>query len=490
MDQLPIELVHYIFGYLDLIDLCKCKLVQKKFYKFVKLFRIKELVLNGYDLRENVYRNWLYTKRLLNYNYMVDSRLENLDKIKMDLNYLRRLKIDYPTLIYELDLELINRFELLTELSIRCFKLDIIGTETELKLTNLISFELIIDENMYDPIQLNTPKLKGLLLEYIPESMTFCYPLTVEYLEINQYCPYLMKFKNLVYLKCEYDLFDLNILTNLPKLKKFVTLVDLTELRSIVFLKLLIVRKRKLKRNDLKIFCDCFEVLKPSDINTICLSSIRGSFPFLQTLDRIDFTLFPIYVLGFEPLLELIKLTHRLYNRMQFIQMITIEKRVIYQANWLSFMSHCLSLSRLVVRNTNLNQLFYNKLPQVCSLVLLETYDKRDLNLNFEFINKMFNLLSFKTDQQLSLDSNLELNRLKYLDLIQFKIQQDDVIIIKFERNSYELFVNDELKSKKLTFEQLIELCKKWKKRTKIHMTRSRIKRLKRKSVDDNNLNE
>ena len=61
------------------------------------------------------------------------------------------------------------------------------------------------------------------------------------------------------------------------------------------------------------------------------------------------------------------------------------------QASLINFLTNCQNLCVLSLSFSELDQNFYNKLPSFSSLTCLSV--DTDLKLNFEFLNRMYNLI-------------------------------------------------------------------------------------------------
>lgn len=85
---------------------------------------------------------------------------------------------------------------------------------------------------------------------------------------------------------------------------------------------------------------------------------------------------------------------------------------------------------------------FFEKLPEFTSLLELEiNAENQDLQLDFgAFLFRMTNLFFLKTDQSLKVDFVRDLiQRLRFLNRIQFKANGQEFIIKKLDKDQYKL---------------------------------------------------
>ena len=190
---------------------------------------------------------------------------------------------------------------------------------------------------------------------------------------------------------------------------------------------------------------------------------------YAKTADSLDF----VELINYNVLMRLInyKLPVDFFKRFNSIQKIEVffveDEKQLKQ-----FIKRCLNLKSLSVNKCKLSQQFYEELPSLTSLSYLyvgpvENIVDGEIELNFKFINRMFNLIEFETNKQLNLNEEFDLNRLRYLETIRFKI---DLInrfhVKKLGRDRYNAFVfnqnteNKKLIGKEIEFIQINELYK------------------------------
>ena len=112
--------------------------------------------------------------------------------------------------------------------------------------------------------------------------------------------------------------------------------------------------------------------------------------------------------------------------------------------------------------NGQLDQQFFDhQLASACSLNRLVIKGDKEIKLNLEFTNKITNLITFKTDQELNLTNAFNFfNRLRRLKEIEFKVSKNDVHIQKSGKDRYCIYDFDQDRwSKEMKFIKLIRWC-------------------------------
>ena len=165
LEELPIEIHHMIFGYLDLIQVCKCRLLSKKFNEIVKAFRVRELLVYS----SNWYRrsSWFRDgKPIYPYNTVSNRKVSILSSSSIDLEYLKRLCFYGVVESDKFSLEVVNRLQHLVQLDLF---FEVKGTGYKTKQLKLPSLEhLFIQFGFRVVVEFDAPRLESIILNYRP----------------------------------------------------------------------------------------------------------------------------------------------------------------------------------------------------------------------------------------------------------------------------------------------------------------------------------
>lgn len=207
MKRLPTEIWCKILNNLNVNDLLKCRLINSKFNSIIKNhMKIETIHINAssklfykqyYDFTyEPIESNqYFYAKNLNLLNCSFKQILKNLKKLSIYSWYYFKFNSSLFSLF-----NLINQFTHLEYLQIDFRTSERNGT---FNLPNLKY--LSIHSHSFEPIKLNTPKLKAVKFACYFEKLDFIFPDSITHLCTMEYEPNVIKFKNL-------ERYDLNYL--------------------------------------------------------------------------------------------------------------------------------------------------------------------------------------------------------------------------------------------------------------------------------------
>ena len=377
---------------------------------------------------------------------------------------LKRLRIF--SIDFKLNLEVLNKFSQLEHLEIEdCLKVDQV---TRLSLQNLKALKIVLYNGL--DLELDLPNLQALFIyceSY--ENVKFNYPRSIQYLSFYNYNDYFLKFKNIEYLDC-YEEFSLSwqVLRNYSKLK-VISIHDDYEPELIETIR----QNTELNKQNLKIYQNGLLVVDGKEINNYDFSEDKLHYlmnNYAKTAESLEF----VKLIKYNELMRLVnyKLPADFFKKFNCIKRLEVcdendEKQLI------QFIKHCSNLKSLILSNCKLSQQFYEELPSLTSLCYLHVdpfineIGDEEIELNFKFINRMFNLIEFETGKQSNLNEEFDLNRLRYLKTMEFKIHKiNGFWVEKLGKDRYNAAVfnlatrNSELIGEKIKFVQIIEVFK------------------------------
>ena len=440
MDKLPLELFYHLFEYLDLDELFNLRLTCKEFNEMLKEFRIRELRffdpnIKTYDVIKIRKRNWFYSNQLVNPNNLINiSKSFILNPTLFNVNHLKRLKIygfgnsinyksdkycypdkdnDFKLVCSRFNLQTINKFNQLEHLEMQ---LGVLVESIHLELTNLKILKIYLPKNFDSFIEINAPILQALKLSLYQnafELIKFCHPQSVQYLSINVYNSYFLIFKNITCLVSYFaHKLDSNVLSNYTRLNELHFQADYENVLAKIVQQNL--------NNGLKIYMSGVRLVDGKIIDDVFKNN-EESFLF-KNYSNLEDCLDFIYKINYSKSMRLVNtLLPDFFKKLNNIKEIYIDSKVNDQNNFIQFIEQCQNLTRIAINNSELNQLFYGNLPSICSIDRLCINEAKKVNLNFKFINRMFNLIDFDTNQQLDLNDISNLARLRYLKKIRFE---------------------------------------------------------------------
>ena len=485
LDNLPYELYQILLKFVDLEDLLELRSVCKKLNQIISEFKIEEMIFSDLDYHNDF--NWFYINRPMYYKNMIDiSTLFLLSTSLINVQHLKCLCIDNIETNELFDLDKLNKFKQLEHLTLKLELPKFKEIKKRLSLPNLKSLSLYCQSFTNEKIEIaiETSKLRALNLnDHLDLSyFKFIHPLTINYLKLNYYESYIEIFKNLEYLECS-NVFDKGSIL----LSAFSNLKEIKIRWSIpIFLPALLTEISRLER-ETKVYLKGVELKTGEEFNGYNnQNELDFQMNHYRTLSRnLDYD----NLINYSKLMELVSVIPEDFFRKYInIQKVQTDKKVENQDNLIKFIKKCSNLRELSLRNSKLNQSFYDELHLICSLIDLRIDEDTDLKLNFEFINKIYYLVIFETNQQLDLNENHRLDQLNYLNRIEFKITDHQISIDKLMGNKYEFdneyYSDDKLKrltKYKMNFNDLIKWCTLLKVENEGPITRSKFKKLKTK---------
>ena len=432
LNDLPIELHYKIFSYLWIDDLFNLRLVSKKSNYAISQFGIEELcfINPGNELRTY----WFHTYKPVDFRYFTctKTKLFILRSSIFNLKCLKRLWIEDggdDDVISLADLS--KRFIKLEDLRIGfryCYK----SKNQQLNLPNLK--RLYIRLNRYHKIKFELPKLEALDFVFYDETwnyLTFSHPQTLRHLSLSGFHPNLSIFSNLNSLS----------IYEVPKVHGEIVLTTFPMLNELAFrfatsseLENIIKHKSTLYRTDLKIYylgIELFDIDDRHDISSINYNKFDGYMRYYSRLKNISYE----YDIDYSRLMKLVNDQSININLNDFflkfcnIQHIIINEKIQNENQLTRFIEGCENLTELHIENSLLPQSFYNLIPSISCLTNLSIIEKTHVELDFEFILRMFHLEMFSTNLELNVDTISKLDNLRKLFTANFYFSQRSIRI-------------------------------------------------------------
>ena len=456
MNSLPFELYYHIFEHLNLEDLLNLRLVCAKFNYILRGFKIKELVFYDKDFRANCFKsNWFYSNQSINFKNVIDtSRLRLLKSSFFNIN-LRRLKIIHLNGDCKINLKGLDKFCQLENFEIETDLHYLINRRLSSKSLKILKIKLTkLNRKCSNFFEINCPILEALDLNcdlnvYLKINCLS----TIKYLSSYSYLNYFSIFKNLEHLKL-YRSTELNwnVISRFSKLKELHvhidrsnSLADIQQNCALNKLDLKIYKKGLLAING-----ETFDYDK-QDTLTLLMDN------YSKTSDCLDF----VCTIDYVKLMNLFDyyLPANFFMKLNNIHEILVYNKIEDQAYLIQFIEECSNLNKLSIERSSLTQDFYDNLASVSSLNHLAIH--RQIGLNFKFITKMRSLISFKTDQKLTLNKAFNFNRYDYLKKIEFKIKNKVVRIEKLAcEYRYNLLIGDYfIRKDGIKFIEIVKSC-------------------------------
>lgn len=427
-DQLPIEVYHfYIFCYLNIDDLLTLKLVSKKLFSIVRAYNVSEAWFQQIHAK----CKWFRTNKSFNLRRLIENSKIFLLNTSTDLFMnLRFLKIDQ--LKSPLRLEHLCKF---TKLQVLDFSLDFSDYSLRvphfLHLPELKALSIYVTINDYNNLVLDCPKMHSLsvqinsnLVDMDKAPIKITHPSTVKFLEISTFEESLQMFNNLEYLGLNYiDDLSMNDLMSFKHLKKLIVYKasPINKLQELFRSK-----KLDLEFVYLGVKIGCIDKFKEFDegAGEICFQ--------IKNYNDLEYNLFPNIILSYDELISSLpnKQPPDFFRKYENILKINIYSKVKDQNLLINFIKKSRRLSILSLNKTSLNQDFYNKIPEI-SLLFWILIEEEDVELDFHFILKMEYLNALDTNQDVLVDRSLNFNELKYLNQINFNVEDNKFTISK-----------------------------------------------------------
>lgn len=443
MNNLPEEIVLMIFNHIHIIDLLKCKRVNKRFNHLICQIKFKELVLKrpeGIDFNEK-FNCWYHSFKPINlkntiivpwknniYNYFFNFR-----SFIKTFSQLKKLKINL--MCQDFCLYQVNNFPNLENLQVDN-QIEI-GENLELILPNLkilhlgfIDYQLKINSNCLN-----------ILSCFELDDVCILNPETVTNLEIETdrlKILSLKKFSNLKVFKVnDFSWLNDDFLDNLPATIKQVHLnYPYQNLNGVLIEKAKLIfedNQRRSKFEGLKFYLEGVELESRSAFSDYGFQEERIQL-FSKNYDRLEQTLPWFVSFNYSMLLETFKnqLPSSFFDKFINLQSILTD-RTVDENHFLLFLKNCSNLNKLELHYPSLSQTFYNKLPIICNLIQdFKLKENRKLELDYEFISKFKLLKIFQTTHYLSIDLVTDLlNYLNFMLNLRYKIDRDKPLIIE-----------------------------------------------------------
>ena len=424
MADLPIELWHSIFDFLELTDLFSCALISKKCNFAVKEYRMLEITFTRL-----LYRWFHYTTPITsNYKHRADfTNASILERSSFNFDYLKRLKIGRSSAI---DLNLINRFVRLEELDIDLKNYEKKKSRT-LSLANLQLLYVFVPDRI-PFVELDTPRLAK-VCTFSLKKLKFIYPESVRCIHTFCHDGKLLTFRNLEYLiftddynrldylpSYNFQSFEEFSLTTLEKLKEidFYHYDFWYEEKNMEIFKRMTANLLALGRPDLKVFWLSVHV---TDTNVLTeykrLNGIVGTFVAFHLLHheklkekteffwgcRFNHMTNKLTEAGFNLRGE--EFLSKLLAKYSF-RRIVITGKVKERELLMELIARSSNLLALKFSNSGLGQEFFDQMAETVRLNAiplrwLQFENSAGVVLNFEFVTKLRDLERFETDQQL-----------------------------------------------------------------------------------------
>ena len=451
MNNLPVEIYHNIFQFLNLNDLLNLRLVSKRIEFILKGYRIKELNIYNANERSAIQKkSWWFTNQSIEHS--IDTSKLLLMKSSLFNIKLKRLRIILPgeKLDFNIDLllgEELSKFDQIEHLEISLHRINLKQRNIKFSLPNLKVLQMQLGQELRTCIELETPNLKAIGIKFVGDNsfgfIKFNYPLSIQHLNLTLFNNEYLILKNLVYLVCD-STTNLNskVIENYENLKELHYDYDPSRRFEDSFV---------CAKQDLKIYkkgvllLDGGEFIKSSsdsirfspDNLRLIMNNYSNSSPISDSLDCMK-------MLEYAKLIKFIKNKELIYSLpLDFFERFNIEviyvRNIIKDQNQLiQFVQKCKNLSYLNFQNTRLKQAFFDELPRVSSLNRLDINENKAFCLvNYNFIGRMFNLIKFETNKLLKLTEEINLNQLHRLKEFKYRTKNCAVFFKKVARDHY-----------------------------------------------------
>ena len=474
LTDLPIELVHLVFQHMTVVEICTCRLVSRWFNETVKAFRVFELSFYESDwLRKT---SWFADdKPILPLNSLRSSKVSFLSSRSIDLRFLRRLSKYNVKEGDRFRLELLNSFLWLEHLELQFEQLDWCKGDCakSLRLNQLKYLYLEFKFQIF--IEFNTPKLSTLALSYehgdyepvdvhqLLESIHFVHPATVrslylfDNLNTSGEFPIPSSFEGVEHLQCDLTAWTHRQMKSI--LEKFSHLKVLEVWRSegdefyevdFDLLDQIMQQKEKLKPSLRLYFCDV-ELSSRRTARSYAFDRQSKLASLLQNYSSLVYS-HTLWVVVYDELLRLTKGDYQILKLFNTTIIVHVREHLDDPDRFLHFLLNCPNLKSLTFENAHMDSEFYRMLPAYSSLIELNIREDQDLELDFEFLLKIENLINFTTNQNLALHIIRRMAQLKFVNYFEFKIRNVRFAIEKIDGQF-------ELKRKTSWYSEYIEYC-------------------------------
>ena len=489
MDELPLNLYQSIFEFLDVYDLRSVRRVCKRFRAAVGGYRIRELSFVFDDSKKF---NWFHTNCPSNFlNNVHGTELPLLTSALFNFQWLRKLKIEFNESSG-------FRFERLVALNLRQLEqleltytgqpanVNKFETTQPLSLPSLRVFSIRHYRQAH--LVIDTPQLVAFDnnsgFEQPSSFFEFRYPQSVKYLSVYQLDDNISIFSNVEQFEINHpNMLDPNSLRAYPHLRVLKMRSLLYEDRDLLYkLKELIF-----KNKHLEIYCLGVRMTEGMELDEYNLDAQLNvhSNVFSRTnlahlinhYEKLDDNLDWISALNYNDLISLTNsaLPQTIFRKFSNIRSIISDSKITNPRLFAYFVGDCAVLSCLETKFSQLDQPWFDQLPTFSCLSKLTIY--RTKELDFQFISRMFHLKYLSTNQDIAWEDSFNLDRLKFLEVIDFKISGNLFFVKKEGRDLWSFhddhpdknrpkfrFTRDDvgdsrLPDRELTYRELADWC-------------------------------
>lgn len=442
MDLMPTEMLTKIFRYLDMNDHLKCRLVNKK-CQFVidNNIKINELAIrNSKDCR--------FTKLFYDLNYhsiehgvflwTSNVYLFNTKHLTERLKNLRRLFIDLPCANQARKMfSFLTGYNQLTKLEQLEFRSINLNRPESLHLPNLRM--LAVQYSYGNLLTLNMPSLNSFATNDSLAKFEFEFPLVLTHLSVELFEEAILRFTNLTHLRIQMFEYDSGLIfriipTDLPRV-----LLQLRELhcrnwvrRDVVYN--MIANKILAKQNDFVFFHfgvrldtldDLADATPDGEVAYLRDGDLAANFSWiLSHFAKLDAVLPWIHKIDYNGLASGGHIDADFFRRFLNVQKIIVDTRVEDAAAFTQFLRQCKELKNLKLVNTDLKQLFFDRLPEVQPYIQKLTVKSSTAatTIDMNFITRFKSLSGFKTDQRVPFELVKKMVDEGALEVFEFKM--------------------------------------------------------------------
>ncbi|KAG4067563.1 hypothetical protein HA402_005335 [Bradysia odoriphaga] len=395
MNDLPDELLIFIFEHLKIQDVIQCSLVCKRFKSVCQGVKIPELIIS--NTIENIKDYWFDTKAQFNIQNAIDVTTFNSFRSIFRLDKFKRLYFwGCQSEFVQLNLNDLTQLE-----QVKIDVKDVVGAKHDIYI-NLPNLKIIeIDRDWSDrsyTFFITAPKLE-MLSCYRFNAIHLTYPNTVIHLETKVYTEKFHVLKNLQFLQVVYGfLYEVvwpKIFSIFPKLTTFACSQNGCQTSIKNFLK----EKYRLQRNGLKIYYQSVEldhINKIHEYNSLHPEEFVFQIKNYNSLAEIVTCKFEI---SYNKLMDLLgsKIPSDFYKKYFLTRRIRVENNVENQDSLFRFLKNFQYLTQLNLCCDSLDQFFYNKLVELDQLSDLTIINSKSI-FNFDFLLKLKRLHCFSTN--------------------------------------------------------------------------------------------
>ena len=438
IDDLPPEMISELFEYLPLKDLAACSLVNKRWHSIFVSFKLHGLAVFDCHPFSSAPRMWFNSKQPIRETQRCDPAMFRRLEEKPLLSNLKQLALYGWTLNFELN-KLGHRFPQLMHLQI---KVNYLVENVNLNLPRLKVLALHFGDTS-SPLSIDCPLLSTLSYNAWrgdANRLEVKHPETIRKLLMELVGQQLAPFKNIECLVTrQFETISKATLLSLSRLRELRYNVNIesafwTEAHNGAGTADRLKRKlsefldeaKKLRGGDFRFTFAGFQLTKTMleqidfgvQVNARGEECVSNEYVYMKNYHLIEpDALHFVYRIDYNGLLSHSTGEFPCCFSQKFtdIQWVEATAKVQDADHFLSFLKSLRSLRRLELTNTGLGQKFYDQLPATApSLTILYLGDghcKDELQLNFDFIDKLSHLFDLSIEPELSLDSFLFLVR-------------------------------------------------------------------------------